>query len=95
MKITTSSKNCRSKQSGDMREADVVAECKDRGEVSGIRVASGNSQCARRAGRTPGNMPDHPYGAEVLRLRGCFASRTSRSAQDDNSKRLASEERSE
>jgi hypothetical protein len=95
MKMPTPFKKCHPERSENMREADVLAESKDPGEVGGIRGTSGNSHRAQRARRTPCNMADNPYRGGVIRLRSRFASRTSRSAQNDSFKRVTSSERSE
>ena len=69
-----------------MREADVLAESKDPYQVDLSRTASGNPHTAGDAGGIPCNIVGTVSRAGVLRLRGCFASRTSCCAQDDKSK---------
>jgi hypothetical protein len=70
-----------------MREADVLSESKDPSEVGIFCAASGNSpRDVQRAGRTPCNVAGRICRLGVLRLRSCFASRTSYSAQDDRLK---------
>ena len=67
-----------------MRGARVLAESKDPVEVGSIRIASGNSHRDSRVGRTPCDIAGADRGTGVLRLRDCFASRTSCFAQDDS-----------
>src|SRR6266446_933267 len=48
------------------------------------RLCSGQVHGTRVTGRTPGDFIDSVGAVGVLRLRGCFASRSSHFAQDDN-----------
>src|SRR5580765_5743212 len=80
-------RKCHPERSENVREADVLAESKDPDEVDLLRGASGNSPRALYgSGRTPCNVADNTCRVGVLRLRSCFASRTSYSAQDDSLK---------